>query len=64
MKHRKAALAASALILLAALTGCGQQVTPSGTGINPIVVDLPDGDTVTCVSTSGGGIDCDWEGTR
>lgn len=63
MKNKIAAAAVAALLTLG-LAGCSQQITSSGTGINTIEVELPDGGTVTCVSSTGGGVDCDWDGER
>lgn len=63
---RKTRLAATmtAALLAVALTGCAQQYTSAGTGVNGMDVDLPRGGTVTCVVATGGGISCDWEAAR
>lgn len=58
---RKVTIAAAAMLLAASLSGCAQQYTPSGTGVNVVDVPLPSGGTVTCVSATGGGIDCNWD---
>ncbi|UVT31320.1 hypothetical protein SEA_MARCIE_57 [Microbacterium phage Marcie] len=63
MKKKIAATAVAALLTIG-LAGCSQQVTPSGTGINPLEVNLPGGGVVLCVTSSGGGVDCDWDGER
>ncbi|WP_406245878.1 hypothetical protein ACI7YT_12620 [Microbacterium sp. M] len=54
----------TAALLATALVGCAQQYTPSGTGVNSIDTNLPDGRTVVCVVASGGGVDCDWDGAQ
>lgn len=65
MKTRQKVIAAAAIMLALALTGCANQgMTGSGNGINTFTVTLSDGRTVECVSISAGGVDCDWEGSR
>ncbi|WNN94079.1 membrane protein [Microbacterium phage Fregley] len=61
---KKIAVAAVAALLTIGLAGCGQQVLPSGTAITPLEVDIPGGGSVLCVASSGGGVDCDWDGER
>lgn len=48
---------AAALLLVGLLSGCGDGA--GGQYLDVVVVDLPDGGQVTCVSQEHG-LDCDW----
>lgn len=56
---KRYAIAAAALVATLALAGCGGEYNASGNVISVVTVDV-DGTPVNCVTSSGGGLDCDW----
>ncbi|QAB17114.1 hypothetical protein Leucomu_03535 [Leucobacter muris] len=53
-----------ALPIALLLAGCANSGYASGSTVNHIEVDLPDGRVVTCVAVGGSSVDCDWDGAR
>lgn len=67
-RMKKATRTATAIVAMLGsffLAGCSSNGwTETGSSINAVQVDLPNGKTVTCVNIGAGSVDCDWEGAQ
>lgn len=60
-KSKATLLLVVAVAALGTLVSCG---SGSSSGMRAETVYLPNGSVVVCVTTYGGGVDCDWDSAR